>query len=79
MFLAYRTALHCAAELGHRDSVEELLDKGADPNIRDINGVLFNFLIGLPLDLQLKVTSKTLVSFSWTEALSLIKNYSFHF
>lgn len=49
-FFTNRTALHCAAELGHRDSVEELLDKEADPNIRDINGVFLFLLIGLRLD-----------------------------
>jgi ankyrin repeat protein len=33
-----RTALHYAAEAGHRDAVEDLLEKGADPNVRDIHG-----------------------------------------
>lgn len=50
----YRTALHCAAELGHRDSVEELLDKEADPNIRDINGIFFDFVNWSPLRLAIK-------------------------
>lgn len=38
-FIVYRTALHIASELGHRDAVEELLQRGADPNIRDIHGI----------------------------------------
>jgi ankyrin repeat protein len=33
-----RTALHVAAEEGHRDAIEDLLAKGADPNVRDIHG-----------------------------------------
>jgi ankyrin repeat protein len=33
-----RTSLHAAAEEGHLDAVEELLTRGADPNVRDIHG-----------------------------------------
>ena len=33
------TPLHLAAEEGHADAVQCLVDNGADINIKDINGV----------------------------------------
>ena len=34
-----KTALHWAAEGGHKDTVEYLVDKGASVDIKDHNGV----------------------------------------
>ena len=37
----HKTALHHASISGHRDIVQLLLEKGADPNIRDEVSLLF--------------------------------------
>ena len=35
-----KTALHCASECGHHDTVRVLLERGADPNTHDeVSGV----------------------------------------
>ena len=35
-----KTALHYASEEGHHETVQLLLEKGADPNVQDIVSVL---------------------------------------
>ena len=37
----HKTALHYASERGHRDIVQLLLEKGADPIVRDDVSLLF--------------------------------------
>ena len=36
------TALHLASDKGHRETVQLLLEKGADPNVQDMVSVLWN-------------------------------------
>ena len=43
-----KTALHYASEKGHREIVQLLLEKGADPNVQDIVSGLLKCSLLLP-------------------------------
>ena len=42
-----KTALHCASEEGHHETVQLLLEKGADPNVQNKVSVLLKNSLSL--------------------------------